>query len=113
MFLSLGLLFIYLSHLIMHKRFAYMLVFLLFVSNVDAVAQCAMCRTTIESSISSGRTNIATGLNTGILYLLSAPYLLVAAIAYLWFVQSKKEQKEKIFQLKIKSKVAEIFGSKA
>jgi hypothetical protein len=71
-----------------------------------------MCRTTIESSISNGRSNIATGLNTGILYLLSAPYLLVAAIAYFWFKQSKKEQEEKLFKLKIKSRVAQLLGNK-
>ena len=80
---------------------------------MDAVAQCAMCRTTIESSISSGRTNIATGLNTGILYLLSAPYLIVAAIAFLWFRQSKQEQQDRLAKLKLRRKVSQLFSSKS
>jgi len=72
----------------MYKK-VFILVALLLLTQIDAVAQCAMCRTTVESSISNGRSNIATGLNTGILYLLAAPYLIVAAIAFLWFRQSK------------------------
>lgn len=97
----------------MYKKIALLVFILILGVQIDALAQCAMCRTTIESSISNGRSNIATGLNTGILYLLSAPYLLVGAIAYFWFVQSKKEQQEKVFRLKIKSRVAAIFGSKS
>jgi hypothetical protein len=95
----------------MYKKF--LLVFVLFLlSQIDAVAQCAMCRTTIESSISTGRTNIATGLNTGILYLLSAPYLVVAAVAFLWFRQSKQVQKERIAKLQLRQKVSQLFNSK-
>ena len=97
----------------MCKKISFLIVLILLGMHIDVIAQCAMCRTTIESSISNGRDNIATGLNTGILYLLSAPYLLVGGMAYLWFVQSKKEQQEKVFKLKIKSRVASIFGTKS
>lgn len=79
-------------------------------SQIDAVAQCAMCRTTIESSISNGRSNIATGLNTGILYLLAAPYLIVAAIAFLWFRQSKQEQQERLAKFRLRQKVSQLFS---
>jgi hypothetical protein len=77
---------------------------------IDADAQCAMCRTTIESTISNGRSNIATGLNTGILYLLTAPYLAVAVIAFLWFRQSKKVQQERISKWQLRQKVAQLLG---
>lgn len=96
----------------MRRNSILLLIIMLTFISIDSFGQCAMCRTTIESSISNGRSNIATGLNTGILYLLSAPYLLVAAIAYFWFKQSKKEQAEKIFRLKIKSRVASLLGNK-
>jgi hypothetical protein len=86
---------------------------LILLSQIDAVAQCAMCRTTIESSISTGRTNIATGLTTGILYLLSAPYLIVGAIAFLWFRQSKQEQQDRLAKLKLRQKVSQHFNSKS
>ncbi|MEK6548008.1 MAG: hypothetical protein AABZ56_06800, partial [Bacteroidota bacterium] len=83
---------------------------LLFLIQLDVDAQCAMCRTTIESTVSNGRSNIATGLNTGILYLLSAPYLLVGGIAWLWFKQSKQEQKERIAKWQLRQRVSQILG---
>lgn len=76
----------------------------------DADAQCAMCRTTVESTVSNGRSNIATGLNTGILYLLAAPYLLVGAVAWLWFRQSKQEQKERIAKWQLRQRVSQLLG---
>ena len=94
----------------MYKKI-FILVTLLMLTQIDAVAQCAMCRTTIESSISNGRSNIATGLNTGILYLLTAPYLIVAAIAFLWFRQSKQEQQARIAKLRLRQKVSQLFSS--
>ena len=94
----------------MYKKI-FILVALLMLTQIDAVAQCAMCRTTIESSISNGRSNIATGLNTGILYLLTAPYLIVAAIDFLWFRQSKQEQQARIAKLRLRQKVSQLFSS--
>jgi hypothetical protein len=93
----------------MCKKFI-ILAALFFLTQIDAVAQCAMCRTTVESSISNGRSNIATGLNTGILYLLSAPYLIVGAIAFLWFRQSKQEQQARLAKLQLRQKVSQLFS---
>jgi hypothetical protein len=59
-------------------------------STTMSIAQCAMCRMTVESTISDGRSQIASNLNTGILYLLVSPYLLVAVVGYLWWQSSKK-----------------------
>ncbi len=96
----------------MYKKI-FILVALLLLTQIDAVAQCAMCRTTVESSISNGRSNIATGLNTGILYLLAAPYLIVAAIAFLWFRQSKQEQEARLAKLRLRQKVSQLFSNNA
>ncbi|GAB3643874.1 hypothetical protein [Spirosoma arcticum] len=57
----------------------------------DLMAQCAMCRGTVESTVSDGRSVIASELNFGILYLLVIPYLIVATIGYLWYRNSKQE----------------------
>jgi hypothetical protein len=62
-------------------------VFLLSVSSV--LAQCAMCRTTLENNVSNGNIGIAAGINTGILYLFFAPYLAVGVIAWFWYRSSK------------------------
>ena len=88
----------------------FLILCLLFLIQLDVDAQCAMCRTTIESTVSNGRSNIATGLNTGILYLLTAPYLLVGGIARLWFKQSKQEQKERIAKWQLRQRVSQILG---
>ena len=96
----------------MYKKI-FILAALLVLTQIDAVAQCAMCRTTVESSISNGRSNIATGLNTGILYLLAAPYLIVAAIAFLWFRQSKQEQQARLAKLRLRQKVSQLFSNNA
>ena len=53
-------------------------------------AQCAMCRTQLENNVSSGNIGIAAGLNTGILYLLSLPYLAVLVLGYVWYRNSRK-----------------------
>ncbi|WP_044172928.1 hypothetical protein [Flectobacillus major] len=60
------------------------------VSVATSFAQCAMCRSVVESTISDGRSQIASNLNTGILYLLSAPYILAMVVGFLWWQNSKK-----------------------
>jgi hypothetical protein len=52
-------------------------------------------------------------LNTGILYLLAAPYLIVAAIAFLWFRQSKQEQQARLAKLQLRQKVSQLFSSQS
>lgn len=53
-------------------------------------AQCPMCRITAESNMKNGGT-AGNGLNTGILYMLAAPYLLVGGIAFIWWKNRRKE----------------------
>lgn len=71
-------------------------ILLLVLTGSDLLAQCAMCRGAVESTMSNGRNLAATGLNTGILYLLATPYLLVAIIGFLWYRNSKKEYGQRI-----------------
>ncbi|MBO6494275.1 MAG: hypothetical protein JJ978_01815 [Roseivirga sp.] len=60
----------------------------------QSFAQCAMCRGSVESSVSAGDTSMAANLNLGILYLFFAPYVLAAVIAYIWYKASKKNVKK-------------------
>lgn len=77
----------------MKKMIFFLLVVLsiCFLTN-ELAAQCAMCRASVESNISTGKGTIGSGLNTGILYLMALPYLALGAIAYAWFVQYKKNK---------------------
>lgn len=53
-------------------------------------AQCPMCRMAAESNLKNGGT-AGKGLNNGILYMLTAPYLLVGAIGYIWWRNRRRE----------------------
>jgi hypothetical protein len=53
-------------------------------------AQCPMCRMSAESNLAHGGT-AGKGLNTGILYMLSMPYLLVLSLGIIWYKNRNKE----------------------
>ncbi len=74
----------------------------------NTLAQCAMCRSTVESTISNGRSMVASQLNIGILYLLVIPYLLLGSIAWLWYRNSRKEYEQRLV---ITSRVKRIMSS--
>ncbi|MEQ8926872.1 MAG: hypothetical protein RLO81_13715 [Fulvivirga sp.] len=60
----------------------------------EALAQCAMCRATVENNLSNGDIGIGAGLNFGILYLFVMPYLAVGIIGFLWYRHSKANSKK-------------------
>lgn len=74
----------------------WLIVLVLLAITPNIMAQCAMCRGTVESTVSNGRSVVASDLNLGILYLLMAPYLIVASIGYLWYRHSKREHGRRI-----------------
>ncbi|TSD62927.1 hypothetical protein FFF34_018410 [Inquilinus sp. KBS0705] len=66
---------------------------LMLCSVLPVKAQCAMCTATVESNSKSG--NKATnGLNNGILFLLAAPYIAVAAVGYVWYKKYRRKNVE-------------------
>jgi heme/copper-type cytochrome/quinol oxidase subunit 2 len=66
-----------------------MLVLAIFMS-LSTWAQCAMCKATAESGQAAGSTE-ASGLNSGILYLMVFPYLIMAAVGIAWYRSQKKK----------------------
>lgn len=75
------------------KRLVILGLFLL-LSAADLLAQCAMCRATLENNFSNGNPGIAAGLNFGIMYLFFAPYLAVGVVAYFWFKTTKSNARK-------------------
>jgi hypothetical protein len=79
-----------------------LLIFLSFnflIFNSDLSAQCAMCKQAAETSLKSNPNSIARGLNSGILYLMAVPYLLIAFI----FRKQIKHLFKRLFKKRIKS----------
>ena len=52
----------------------FLALFLSVLSTVQSFAQCAMCKAVVEANLEAGGTKGA-GLNDGILFLMSMPYL--------------------------------------
>ncbi|MBB6612180.1 hypothetical protein H7F15_14110 [Pontibacter sp. Tf4] len=69
--------------------------------SAPAYSQCAMCRATVESNVGTGSSSdsneVGSGLNTGILYLMAIPYILVGTIGFMWY-RSHKMQKRNAAQ---------------
>jgi hypothetical protein len=63
---------------------------LMMVVRQPAKAQCAQCAATVETNTKEGG-NAAKGLNKGILFLLGAPYLAVAAGGYVWYKNYRRK----------------------
>ena len=74
----------------------------------QSLAQCAMCRTTLENNVSNGEVGIAAGINFGIMYLFFAPYVLIGTAAYFWYRKSKIHAREIEIQSRIKRKVSTL-----
>ncbi|UOR05740.1 hypothetical protein MUN82_01245 [Hymenobacter aerilatus] len=73
-------------------------VFLLLLSTLLSVlplatqAQCVLCKSQVEASRTEKDGYDVTGLNKGIVYLMTVPYLLMGTVGYFWYrnVQKKK-----------------------
>ena len=75
-----------------YKRiFGFVFLITLFVafSNTDLISQCPMCKMSAETNLENGGSE-GKGLNQGILYMLSLPYLLVASLGFLWYRNRRK-----------------------
>ena len=74
------------------KKIFFLLAFTYFFACAEAGAQCAMCKRTAETDNESQQKPTAgKSLNSGILYLLSVPYLIGAVGAVMWYKNRKKE----------------------
>ena len=57
--------------------------------NSISIGQCAMCKAVVEANLESGDTKGA-GLNDGILFLMSMPYIAVLLFGVFYYLQKKK-----------------------
>jgi hypothetical protein len=73
--------------------FVAILAIIAFVGIPEVIAQCPMCRMSAESNLQNGGTG-GKGLNAGILFMLSLPYLIVGSIGYIWWKNQKKVEED-------------------
>ncbi|MFZ9943548.1 MAG: hypothetical protein ACO3O0_08065 [Bacteroidia bacterium] len=59
---------------------------------LDVAAQCSMCRAVAESGHKDDPNKVARGLNNGILYLLSMPYILGGVAYFIWRRNKSRQQ---------------------
>jgi cbb3-type cytochrome oxidase subunit 3 len=74
------------------KKFVFLFA-IIYIFTYDILAQCAMCKATVETHARSGE-NKASGLNIAILYLLLIPYVCAMVFWYLWKTHKKKIAEE-------------------
>lgn len=65
---------------------------------VTSEAQCPMCRMSAESNLENGGTQ-GKGLNAGIMYMLSLPYIMVAGLGFWWYRNRKTEEDQQVEEL--------------
>ena len=73
--------------MILYKRLTLLFSFLLI--NLVAFSQCAMCKAVAETDLANGGT-ASKGINSGILYLMIFPYLLLMTVGYFIYKNYKK-----------------------
>ena len=69
----------------------FFLVILMTCFNSISISQCAMCKAVVEANLDAGDTKGA-GLNDGILFLMSMPYIAVFLFALFFYLQKRKTQ---------------------
>lgn len=71
----------------MNKKLIYIVSFIFILSfiSLDADAQCAMCKAVAESATDEHGNHSAGGINTGIIYMMGVPYMLLALLGWVFF----------------------------
>ena len=74
------------------KRVLSIILFFLMVIAIqpEAKAQCAMCTANAEMGVKNGNTQTK-GLNSGVLYLLAAPFILAGVVGTIWYTSYRKK----------------------
>lgn len=65
--------------------FALMLGVLLSLAPLAARAQCVMCKAQVEAAKQENDDYDVAGLNKGIVYMMTVPYILMGAVGFFWY----------------------------
>ncbi|MEX1189487.1 MAG: hypothetical protein WED33_09530 [Bacteroidia bacterium] len=76
------------------KSLVTLLFALMLLSSAPAFSQCAMCKATVESNIENNKEVVGRGLNDGIIYLMSIPYIVLGGIGFMVYKNWKSSGTE-------------------
>lgn len=62
------------------------------ITTVNAIAQCPMCKTSLEEARKNG-TQVGSTLNDGILYLLALPYTIAMVFGFIYWRNQKLKKR--------------------
>ncbi len=71
-------------------------------------AQCSMCTAAVTSNAGDEESELASGLNTGIIYLFVLPYLSFVGVAALIYVGYRRRKKREINEDLLKEQTADL-----
>lgn len=77
------------------RIFAALFVCVLAIAPLSSNAQCAMCTLNAENSTKEGNTQ-GNGLNSGILFLLSMPFMIAGGIGVLWYTKFRRPGQDRV-----------------
>ncbi|KAA3645954.1 MAG: hypothetical protein DWP98_10715 [Bacteroidetes bacterium] len=66
----------------MKKLIPFIIVAFFIVLSLDVEAQCSMCKAVLESNMQNGEDAVGKGINSGIIYIMFVPYILMATVGY-------------------------------
>lgn len=60
-----------------------------------ALAQCVMCKSQVEAARAEKDDYDVSGLNKGIVYMMTVPYLLMGAVGFFWYRRTHPKPNKK------------------
>jgi len=77
---------------LMKKLILSIILFLsLWIISPQVKAQCSLCQAQVQTNSQEGN-HQAAGLNSGILYLMSTPYLIAIGLGVIWYKKYRKKE---------------------
>lgn len=71
-------------------------------------AQCPMCKAAVTSAAGDGESEMADGLNTGILYLFALPYTAFMIVGFVWYRGYRKKKKRDLAEQMAEDQASDI-----
>ena len=76
--------------------FSFLLALLTLAVLVPAQAQCVMCKSQVEAARAERDDYDVAGLNKGIVYMMTVPYILMGAVGFFWYRRTHPKRPTKL-----------------